>query len=251
MTTIAVLADPPRDGLVATTLAATSPLTEAEAAEWYAAVLKDILVAVDRSGGNLLVNYRPDDLLPDEHVTDTASEAAVRAVAASALDDPGVARFEPQVGSTYAARAGNTVTHLLREEGVTSAAVVDPTVPFLTRPLVDNAAMKLRRSEVVLGASTRGRVYYAGFVEPIDFADAFADPALGTLTARGRDADHDVDFLPVQPVIETGADLLDALPILRARAEAERPVPVHTATVAADLGLRVDHDGAEPRVVRD
>jgi hypothetical protein len=251
MTTIAVLADPPREGLVATDLAATTPLSEAEAAEWYTAVLKDILVAIDRSGGDLLVNYRPDDLLPDDHVTDTASEAAVRAVAASALDDLDDVRFEPQVGSTVAARAGNTVTHLLREEGVVSAAVVEPTNPFLTRTLIDNAAMKLRRSEVVLGASTRGRVYYAGFTEPIDFADAFADPALETLTARGRDAEFDVDFLPVQPVVETGADLLDALPLLNARVDAERPVPVHTATVAADLGLQVARDGAEPRLVVD
>jgi hypothetical protein len=251
MTTIAVLADPPREGLVATDLAATSPLTEAEAAEWYAAVLKDVLVAVERSGGDLLVNYRPDDLLPDEHVTETASEAAVRAVAASALDDLSDVRFEPQVGSNVAARAGNTVTHLLREEGVVSAAVVEPTVPFLTRPLVDNAAMKLRRSEVVLGASTRGRVYYAGFTAPVDFTDAFADPALETLTARGRDEGHEVDFLPIQPVVETGEDLLDALPLLNARVDAERVVPVHTATVADELGLRVDYDGAEPRLVRD
>jgi len=251
MTTIAVLADPPRAGLVATDLAATSPLTEAEAAEWYAAVLKDVLVAIDRSGGDLLVNYRPDDLLPDESVTGTASEAAVRAVAASALDDLDGVRFEPQVGSTVAARAGNTVTHLLREEGVVSAAVVEPTIPFLTRPLIDSAAMKLRRSEVVLGASTRGRVYYAGFTEPIDFSDAFAHPALETLTERGRDAESEVDFLPMQPVVETGEDLLDALPLLNARVAAERPVPVHTATVAADLGLQVAWDGAEPRVVRD
>ena len=251
MTTIAVLADPPREGLVATELAATTPLSEAEAAEWYTAVLKDILVAIDRSGGDLLVNYRPDDLLPDDHVTDTASEAAVRAVAASALDDLDDVRFEPQVGSTVAARAGNTVTHLLREEGVVSAAVIEPTNPFLTRTLIDNAAMKLRRSEVVLGASTRGRVYYAGFTEPIDFADAFAEPPLETLTTRGRDAEFDVDFLPVQPVVETGEDLLDALPLLNARVDAERPVPIHTATVAADLGLQVARDGAEPRLVVD
>lgn len=251
MTTIAVLADPPRTGLVATELAATSPLSESEAAQWYEAVLKDILVAVDRSGGDLLVNYRPDDMLPDDHVTETASEAAVRAVAASALDDLDDVRFEPQVGSSVDARAGNTVTHLLREEEVNSAAVVEPTIPFLTRPLIDNAAMKLRRSGVVLGTSTRGRAYYAGFTQPIDFTDAFADPALETLTARGRDVGEEVDFLPVQPVVETGADLLDALPILNARVGAERAVPVHTATVVDELGLRVARDDDEPRLVVD
>jgi hypothetical protein len=251
MTTIAVLADPPRDGLVATDLAATSPLTEAEAADLYAAMLRDVFVAVDRSGGDLLVNYRPDDLLPDEHVTETAAEAAVRAVAADALEELDGVRFEPQVGSTFDARAGNTVTHLLREEGVTSAAVVEGTTPFLTRPLIDSAAMKLRRSAVVLGPSTRGRRYYAGFTDSVDFAGAFDPPELETLTARGRAAGHDVDFLPIQPVIETGADLLDALPIIDARVDAERAVPVHTATALDDFGLCVDHEGPEPRLVRD
>ncbi|WP_251343347.1 DUF2064 domain-containing protein [Haloplanus halophilus] len=251
MTTIAVMADPPREGLVATELAATSPLTESEAAQCYAAMCRDVFVAVARSGGDLLVNYRPDDLLPDEHVTDTASEAAVRALATAALDDPSDVRFEPQVGSTFDARAGNTITHLLREEGVTSAAVVEGSAPFLTRPLVDNAAMKLRRSEVVLGAATRGRAYYAGFTDPVDFADAFAAPELETLTDRGRDAGHEVDFLPIQPVVETGDDLLDVLPLLNARVDAERVVPANTAAFVDRLGLRVARDDAEPRLVRD
>ncbi|MFB6102576.1 MAG: hypothetical protein ABEJ73_08425 [Haloplanus sp.] len=251
MTTIAVLAEPPREGLVATDLAATTPLSEAHAAELYAAMLKDVLVAVDRSGGDLLVNYRPDDHLPPEHVTDTASEAEVRALAASTLDDLDGVRFEPQVGSTFDARAGNTVTHLLREEAVNSAAVVEGPAPFLTRPLIDNAAMKLRRSEVVLGTSTRGRTYYAGFTDPVDFTDAFDAPEMETLTTRGRTAGHGVDFLPIQPVVETGADLRDALPVLNARVDAERAVPVHTATAVDRLGLRVAYDEAEPRLVVD
>jgi hypothetical protein len=250
MTTIAVVTAPPRDGLVATDLAATSPLTESEAAECYAAMLRDVVAAVSESGADLLVNYRPDDLLPAEHVTDTAAAAEVRAVVAAALDDPGDARFEPQVGSSFDARAGNTVTHLLRQEGVASAAVVEPTAPFLTRSLVDNAAMKLRRSGTVLGVSTEGRVYYAGFTDPIDFADAFATPELETLTDRGRAAGNDVDFLPVQPIIETGADLLDVIPLVNARVEAERIVPANTAAFVERTGLRIARDEADPRLVK-
>ncbi|WP_248895529.1 DUF2064 domain-containing protein [Haloplanus halobius] len=251
MTTIAVLADPPRAGLVGTELAATSPLTESEAAECYAAALRDVLVAVERSGGDLLVNYRSDDLLPDELVTETESEAAVRALAAAALEDVSDVRFEPQVGSSFDARAGNTVTHLLREEAVNSVAVVDGAAAFLTRPLIDNAAMKLRRSEVVLGPSTRGRTYYAGFTEPVDFADAFQPPAMETLTARARDAGHDVDFIPIQPVIETGADLLDVLPLVNARVDAERIVPTNTAAFLDEVGLRVDYGDDGAHLVRE
>ncbi|MFB6123350.1 MAG: hypothetical protein ABEJ78_07820 [Haloferacaceae archaeon] len=247
MTVVAVLADPPREGLVLPDLAETSPLTDAEAAECYAAMLKDVLVAVERSGGDLLVNYRPDDSLPEEHVTDTSAEAELRALAASALEDVSEARFEPQVGSTFSARAGNTVTHLLREEDVTSAAVVRGNAPFLARTIVDSAAMKLRRSPVVLGPSTEGRVYYAAFTDPVDFADAYRDPAVETLTQRGRDAGHEVDYIPMTPVVERGDDLSTALPFLSARLAAERIVPAYTAAFVDDLGLQVGDDG---RVVR-
>jgi hypothetical protein len=71
-----------------------------------------------------------------------------------------------------------------------------------------------------------------------------------TLTDRGRDAGHDVDFLPIQPVLETGADLVDVLPLLNARVDAERIVPANTAAFLDRIGLRVDRDGAEPRLVR-
>jgi hypothetical protein len=93
---------------------------------------------------------------------------------------------------------------------------------------------------VVLGPTTDGRVYYAGFTEPFDFENAYETPAVETLTARARDADLDVDFLPMEPVVETGRDLADAVVQIRARLRAERNVPYQTATVVDDLGLYVE-----------
>lgn len=239
MTTVAVLCDPPRPGLVLSDLVETSPLTETEAADLYTAMLRDVVRAVAGSGGELLVNYRPDGSLPEAHQTGADVETALRDVVAAVLDDPDDARFEPQVGETFAGRAGNTVTHLLERESVNTAAVVEPTAAFLSRGEVDNAAMKLRRSEVVLGPTTGGRVYYAGFAEPVDFTDAYASPAVETLTDRGVDAGHEVDFLPSLPVVETGEDLASALTLLRAHQRADRPVPPHLATRLTDLGLGV------------
>ncbi|MFB6171180.1 MAG: hypothetical protein ABEJ23_01505 [Haloarculaceae archaeon] len=249
MTTVAVLCDPPRSGLVLSSLVASSPLTEPEAADLYAAMLRDVVSAVAGSGGELLVNYRPDDALPRAHADGDAA-AEVREAVAPALADPDDARFERQVGETFAGRAGNTVTHLLEREGVTTAAVVEPTAAFLARSQVDNAAMTLRRSEVVLGPATEGRVYYAGFADTVDFTDAYASPAIETLTDRGVDAGHDVDFLPSLPVIETGADLAGALTLLRARRRAERPVPSHTAACLDDVGIAVVADDDGLRLVR-
>lgn len=247
MTTVAVLADPPHEGVVFQHLVAENCLSEAEAAALYRAMLGDVCEAVARSGGDLLVNYRQADQLPS-NVEDP--EAEVRSAVRNALSNASEVRFEIQVGSTFSARAGNTVTHLLEREGVQTAAVVTPTAAFLRRQHVDSAAMKLRRSDVVVGASTDGRVYYAGFGEPIDFTDAYAPPAVETLVDRSIDAGLSVDFLPVLPSVDTTADLRTAVPLLRARRAADRQVPPRTAAEIDSLGLRVVAEDGEPRIVR-
>ncbi|RDI72857.1 TIGR04282 family arsenosugar biosynthesis glycosyltransferase [Halopelagius longus] len=253
MTVVAVLADPPRPGLVLPELAETSPLTEDEAAELYAALLKDTMSAVERSGGELLVNYRPEDLLPEEHAEtgESAAEAEVRALAADALEDPSSVRYEVQVGSSFSARAGNTATHLLREEGVQSVAVVRGTAPFLFRSTVDSAAMKLRSNSVVLGPSSRGRTYYAGFSEPVDYAEAFRTPELETLVTRANDAGLDTGFMEMQPSVERGEDLQSVVPMVRARWQASRIVPAHTAEFVVERGLRVVSEDGTPTLVAD
>jgi glycosyltransferase A (GT-A) superfamily protein (DUF2064 family) len=255
MTTVAVLADPPRPGLVHERLVETTPLTAAEAADLYTAGFRDVCRAAATSGGDLLVNYRADEDLPDgggdADGDEGDSEAELRA-ALEAVDevDAGDVRFEVQVGGTFAGRVGNTATHLLENEGVTSVAIATPSAVLLTRQRIDQAAMKLRRREVVLGPAPGGRVYYAGLREPIDFEDAYAPPALETLTGRGVDAGLDVDYVATAPVLETAADLGDLVTLVRARRAAGRNLPVHTAEALATLDLRVRTDGDGLRAVR-
>ncbi len=236
MTTVAVFADPPRPSLVLSELVETSPLSPEEAADCYGAMLADTCLAVSRSGGELLVNYRPEELLPEAHRGDDP-ETEIREILDGVLDES--PRMERQVGSTHAARVGNTVTHLLETEEVASAAVLSPTSPLLFRTHIDSAAMKLRNSPVVLGPATRGRVSYAGFTEPIDFEDAYAPPAIETLAWRAGDAGLDTDFLPMLPVVETGSDLATVVSLIRARHIAGRIVPQHTAEWIETQGLRV------------
>jgi hypothetical protein len=247
MTTVAVLVDPPRPGLVLDALPESTPLSAGEAAELYGALCRDVCRAVEASGGELLVNYRPDEALPDEFAGEESAEAEVRATVRPALESPDEARFEVQVGETFAGRVGNTVTHLLDQEGVATAAAVEPTAAFLSRQIVDNAAMKLRRHDVVLGPAPGGRVYYAGFGEPVDFDGAYATPAIETLTNRGVDADLSVDFLEMQPVIETGRDLVTALTQLRARERAGRIRPEEAVAYLDEIGVvvRQGEDGLE------
>lgn len=236
MTTVAVLADPPRTGLVSSKLVETSPLSSDDAADLYGAMLADTCLAVERSGGELLVNYRPEELLPDDRTGDPEDE--LRDLLEGVLDEP--PRMEVQVGSTHAARIGNTVTHLLENEEVASAAVLPPTAPLLFRTHIDSAAMKLRNSPVVLGPSSRGRVHFVGFTEPIDFEGAYDPPAVETLSWRAGDAGLDTDFLPMLPVVETGTDLATVVSLIRARRVADRIVPPNTAAWIEENGLRVE-----------
>jgi len=247
MTTIAVLAEPPREGAVCSTLVEQGVLTQAEATELYTAMFTDLCAAVDSSGAELLVNYRPSDQVPG---SDVDPEAELRAVLDDVIDT-GDVRFEVQVGSTFAGRVGNTVTHLLEREAVKTAAVVRPAAALLGRQHVDSAAMKLRSNEVVLGPSTNGRVTYAGFAEPIDFEDAFATPQIETLVRRATDAGLSVDFLPTVPLLETEADLETVVPQLRARQRAGRLVPTRTADALDSLGIEAVEEDGDVTVVRE
>lgn len=243
MTVVALMAAPPRPGLRFPDLPETSPLNDAETAELAAAMDKDTMRAVERSGATLLVNYRPSELLPDEYQTEAPAEAEIRALAADSLANVGDVRFEPQVGSTPSARAGNTVTHLLREEGVSSVALLPGNTPFVTRTGIDSSAMKLRSNEVVLGPGVGGSVYYAGFTDTLDFTEALTSPALNTLTELARGEGHNTEFLPTQPTLETGEDLASIVAEIRARIAAERVVPEFTAALIEEYGLLVDEDG--------
>ncbi|MFC3476690.1 DUF2064 domain-containing protein [Halobacterium litoreum] len=254
MTVVAVTLDPPRDGLVLPALPETSPLSASEATELYEAMAADAFLAAAESGGDLLVNYRSDDQLPDEHVPEGAdAEAAVRALVDDVLDDEQAedARVEVQVGSSKSARVGNTITHLLESEGANSAAVLEPDAPLFLRKDVDSAAMKLRRSPVVLGPAREGQLYFAGFREPIDFADAFEAPALENVNARAVDAGRDVDFLASVGRVRTGEDLVSLVSELRARRAAGRLVPAYTTAFVEDRGLRVEAEDGDRFLVRE
>ncbi len=235
---VVVPVDPPRDGLVLASLVEETSLSSDDAARLYEAATADVLRAVASSGGDLLVNYRDEATLPDGVGGDP--EAEVRALAADALGGTDEVRFERQVGSTRAARVGNTVTHLLENEDATSVGVLEPTAALVARTEIDGAAMSIRRNDVVLGPAPGGRTYLAAFAEPIDFEDAYATPELSTLARRGGDAGLDVGFAPMLPTVATETDLCSTIAGLEARSVAGRPLPEATATVIDDLGLVVE-----------
>jgi glycosyltransferase A (GT-A) superfamily protein (DUF2064 family) len=240
MTVVAVLADPPREDLVLSTLPESTPLSASDAVALYEAALADTVTAVQDSGGECIVNYRDEDTLPEEHSEGDARAEIDALLADAELDD---VRREVQVGSTPAARVGNTVTHLLEREEARTAAVLRPTAPLVGRQQIDSAAMKLRRHDAVLGPSTAGRVYYAGFAEAVDFEDALVHPALETLTTRVDDARATADYLPALPSIATPVGLAETVATIRSRETTGLAVPERTAAAIEELGIRVDPDG--------
>jgi len=253
MTTVAVLADPPEPGFVLPDVVAETPLSVDEAARLYRAMLLDVCRTARAGGADVLVNFRPPEQVPEG----VDPEAALRDVLAGEMDP--VPRFEVQVGGTFAGRVGNTVTHLLEAEDETQVAATTPAAVVIGRDVVGSLGMTLRSNEVALAPAPGGRVALAGFTEPIDFDRAYAPPAVETLTDRSRDAGLDVEFLSTMPVVETGADLADAIARIRARRRAERLLPARTAATIDELGLRAvgsdnESEGGNTtglRVVRD
>ncbi|RKD97251.1 hypothetical protein [Halopiger aswanensis] len=247
---VVVPVDPPRGGLVLPSLVETTPLTAAEAVSLYEAAVADVLYTVASSGGDLLVNYRDEETLPDEFTGPEFDdpETEIRELTAAALEDTGDVRFERQVGSSHSARIGNTVTHLLEREDAGSVGVLEPTAPLVSRSEIDSAAMSLRRYDAILGPSTGGRAYFAGFTAPIDFADAYATPALATLADRSESAGLKLGFAPMVPDVRSESGLCATIAGLEARQAAERPSAAATAAVVDELGLVVgDGDSLERR----
>lgn len=241
MTTVAVFVRPPESGTVLSNCVDAGAVTTAEATDLYRALTRDVCAAVEASGGDLLVNYRPvNETDPTSGEEDPDALAAVTSAVDEALADPDGARYEVQVGSSFSARAGNTVTHLLEREAVKSAAVLRPTAGLIERRHLDSAAMKLRQSEVVLGPATDGLVSFAAFTQPIDFEDAFVPPEVETLAARANDAGHDVGLIEMLPVADSVGGLATLVSQIRARQRAGLWVPQYTSSVIEDLGLRAE-----------
>ncbi len=223
---VAMVADP---ATALPDLPESAPVSESEAAALYRASLRDELRAAARSGGELLVNY------PE------GREGLARDLVAGAEDVPeDETRFEVQVGESFSARAGNAVTHVLREESEASAAVLAGRAPLLSHTLIDSAAMRLRRDDAVLAPGPRGSVAFAGFCAAPDFEAAFEAPALPTLARRCADSGLETGFLAHQPVLRTGEDLATVVGAIEARRAAGRAVPVHFAAAIDDLGLGLE-----------
>jgi len=229
MTLLVAMVSNPNDAFP--DLPETAPLSAAEAANLYRATFRDALLAAERSGGGLLVNYPEDG--------ETLARSLVAGAEGVEVDET---RFEVQVGGSFSARAGNAVTHLLEEEEEASTAILDGRTPLLTHTEIDSAAMRLRRDDAVFAPGPRGTVGFAGFCEPTDFTDAWQSPALPTLARRCADSGHEVGFLPHQPVLQTGDDLATLVGEIEARRAAGRATPHHTTSVVESYGLGLEGD---------
>lgn len=254
MTVHALVVAPPRPELALQGLVGADgeSLLEPEAASTLAgAMIQDAAVAVERSGGDLLVNHPTADQLPGDQPDDVDPAVELRALLTQTQLDLDDVRFEPQVGSTVEARIGNTFTHLLREEGAASVAWLDGRTPTLDHTALDSAAMKLRRADAVVGPAPGGRVAYLGLAAPIDFSGAWQSPELRTLVSRAIDAGHEVDFLPMHPRVDDAAGLHSLVSIIEARRAAGRRVPEYTAAAIDALGLRVVPTGEGTTIVAE
>lgn len=238
MTTMVVLAHRPTGGLLLDCHG--DRLTPSAARRLYRASFADVCETVLDGDADLLVNY-PDPAWFDD---DVDPEAAFRAILETELTDTERVRYEVQVGESRSSRVGNALTHLLDTEDEQTVALIEPTVPLFTRGNVGTLAMKLRTNDTVLGPAEAGRVYLAGFADPIDFTDSFTPPAVETITNRSSADGANVEYLPMLPRIDSEVGLATTVSLVRSRVRAGRRVPPRTAAAIEDIGLSVDENGA-------
>lgn len=249
MTNLVVIADPPVEGGGdCEEIVARTPLTVEDGVALYRAVLKDVFEALAESNVDVIVNYPNEEDLPPSADLEGSPEAVLRALVGSVVEPDRLDdfRFEVQVGSTFSAKAGNAITHLLEQEERASASVLRPCTPRIVRSIVDEAAIKLRRAEVVLGPAGDGEVYFAGFTRPIDFTDVFEENPIEEIAGRAGEAGLSVDFVRHREVLKTPRDFRSVLTRLRADRLAGKPVPRHLWTFIEDRTLSVE-DGAVVR----
>lgn len=249
---VAVLIDPPRPGISLPGLEDGTPLDASERVELYTAAATDLLVAVAESDAELLVNYRPDELLPPAALREQSAESAVRDIIRDAVgENEGEAvPLDVQVGASRRKRAANAAVELFDREDVSNVVVVRASAPMLSARHVDAAVEMLEDSPVVLGPAGDGRVYLAAFAEPVDFTGAYEPPEVGTLTERAVEAGLDVGFAETMPTLASPSGLAGVVGQLHARRHAGRPYPEATASVVDDLGLEVVARNDGRRVVR-
>ena len=245
---VVVPVDPPHESLAPPTLTddPANGLSKADFVTLYRATISDVIAAVDSSGGDLLLNVRDEQTLPEEARDSIADpRGAVRSLAEQRLGTDADIRIEPQVGSTRSARIGNTVTHLLEREEVNSVGVLDPMAALVGRPQIDGVAMSLRRNEIVLGPAQAGQVYLAAFTDPIDFTDVFdaSRSPIEVLSSRGVGADLGVGFAPRVPLASDAQGLGTTIAEVRALESAGRAIPQATTAVIEELGLEAGADG--------
>lgn len=239
MTVAVALVDPPREGQVLQTVVEQTPLTQTDGVTLYEAMLADFFEVITETNADVLVNYPTADQFS---ATDVDPEREIRDVAARVLDEATLreVRFEVQVGSSPSAHIGNAITHLLRDEGESSALFVDHRVPLLDRSIVDQAAITLRRNDTVVGPATDGNVYLAGFTELVDFTDVLEEAPLETIVERSNDVGSPVDFVRRRDAVTDARTLGTVVSLLRARRNAETRVPQHTMGAIDELGLRIE-----------
>lgn len=243
MTMVVVIADPPAAGAGdCADVVAETPLTSEDGVELYRALLKDAFDALAASNVDVLVNYPSEDDLPPDVDLEGSPEAVLRAIAGGVVDRDRFAdfRFEVQVGSDFSATAGNAITHLLEREDQASAAVLRPCVTRLVRSVLDEASIKLRRSDVAIGPASEGAVYFAGFSEPIDFAGVFEENALEEVAGRAGEEGLTVDFVRDLDLIRSARDLRSVVTRLRAERLAGKPVPTHLWNFIEERDLAVE-----------
>lgn len=241
MTTVAVLVEDSSKRTLLSDLVERNVLSRGETGDLFEAMVRDVIGTVDRSGGEVVVAARTDDV--DLGGTDPHGETdeSLRHRFGEAVE--GELEVEVSGESDRASWIEAVLRSLLDRPGVETAAVVPASVPMLERTHVDGAAMRLRRSSMVLGPDHRGGTFYVGTDGSAAFGGGLDPSVEVSLVREARRRGSEVDFLPVVPTVRGGRDLRWLVGHVEALRAAGRRVPARTAAWIDGVGATMTDEG--------
>lgn len=242
MTSLAVELPPLETPRVISSLSAETSLSETEARELLLSVTKDVVRAVDESGGDLVVIGTSATTPATKEVGWDDPERGTRVLLEQALPDGA----EPPVVWRDGSGSPAGLEAILAAAGETapaaSTAVVRTISPLLQRRHIDAAAMRLRTHDVVLGPSTGCRWYLAGISKGFSFDPAGAEAQLTALAVGAAEANGELALLPCLPGIMTASELASVVSILEVSRLTEHAIAPHTRAWLDQTSVHTDLD---------
>ena len=240
--TAIVVALPPRSIAKTTdTIVDETPLSREQTTAILDGVVQDGLRAAHESGGPLSI-WIDESTRTVSEWNDPRGHARNLIEGALPSDAP-MPEIDTESPTEYAAIAA-----AIERTNEASGAVLIPGTPFVQRRHIDEAAMRLRQTDVVLGPATAGTWYLFGHREEVEFSYPEDSYLSSTIARQATASDYSMNLLRTLPGIWDGNSLADAVTTLTIADYADLSVGPFTRAWLEQHSIQTVNTAEGPRI---